>query len=157
MLNNQSILDARNLLTGKDGQLFVTLRDGTQIFLAEVDQFTAQLNFTNQPYQPVGSSLEMGVPTGYSITLSFTEAVVRDDVMMDTLIEALQNGDVPEFAFQGKLTRRRDGQYHRQVYRYCIPDGNVDLMNLTPGDIVKRQWNFRVNAIPEMLESFKTA
>lgn len=157
MLNNQSVLDTRNLLTGKDGQLMVTLSDNTQLFLAEVDQFNAKLSVSNTDYQPVGSALEFGVPTGYRITLSFTEAVVRDDPMFEKLIEDLQNGIFPEFTFQGKLSRRRDGQYQRQVFRYCIPDGDIDLMNLVPGEIVKRQWNFRVNAVPEMLESFKTA
>ena len=44
MLNQQSILDVTKLMTGKDGQLFVTQKDGTQLFLAEVDTFTAQLN-----------------------------------------------------------------------------------------------------------------
>jgi len=27
-------------------------------------------------------------------------------------------------------------------------------MNLTPGDIIKRSWSFRVNSIPEQLEEF---
>ena len=40
-------------------------------------------------------------------------------------------------------------------YKNCLPDGTVDLMNLTPGDIIKRNWSFRVNAIPEYLECFR--
>ncbi len=154
MLNQQSILDTTKLITGKDGQLFVTQKDGTQLFLAEVDTFTAQLNQNNVDYQPVGSALVYAVPTGYSVTLTLTEAVVRDDVMIEKFLDDIKQGYVPVFDFQGKL-RRRDGQSSRHIYKNCLPDGTVDLMNLTPGDIIKRNWSFRVNAIPEYLEGFR--
>lgn len=154
MLNQQSILDTTKLITGKDGQLFVTQKDGTQLFLAEVDTFTAQLNQNNVDYQPVGSALVYAVPTGYSVTLTLTEAVVRDDVMIEKFLDDIKQGYVPVFDFQRKL-RRRDGQSSRHIYKNCLPDGTVDLMNLTPGDIIKRNWSFRVNAIPEYLEGFR--
>lgn len=157
ILNNQGFLDVRNVVTGKDGQLFVTTSDGTEIFLAEVDTFQAQLNVNNTDYQPIGSPLSMAVPTGFTISLTFSEAVVRDDVLMDKIISDLTSGRMPSFDFQGKLRRARDGQEQRQVYRNCVPDGTVDLMNITPGDIIKRQWSFRVNAMPEMLSAFKAA
>ena len=154
MLNQQSILDTTKLITGKDGQLFVTQKDGTQLFLAEVDTFTAQLNQNNVDYQPVGSALVYAIPTGYSVTLTLTEAVVRDDVMIEKFLDDIKQGYVPVFDFQGKL-RRRDGQSSRHIYKNCLPDGTIDLMNLTPGDIIKRNWSFRVNAIPEYLEGFR--
>lgn len=153
MINEQSILDTTKLITGKDGQLFVTQSDGTQLFLAEVDTFQAQMSVNNTDYQPVGSALVYAVSTGYSVTLTLTEAVVRDDVMLKTLFDDIKQGYFPTFDFQGKL-RRRDGQYARQVFKNCIPDGSIDLMNLSPGDIIKRSWSFRVNAIPEQLEGF---
>jgi hypothetical protein len=153
-LNDNSILDVRQLITGKDGQLFVTSRAGTNIFLAEVDQFQSQLSPANTDYQPVGSALIYSVNTGYSMTLTLTEAVIRDDVMLDELIKDIQNGYFPGYDFQGKL-RRRDGQAERIVYRWCVPDGTVDLQNLTPGEIIKRAWSFRCNASPEMIEQFK--
>ena len=53
--------------------------------------------------------------------------------------------------------RRRDGQSERIVYRNCVPDGTVDLQTLNPGEIIKRNWSFRVNSTPEMLEKFKDA
>lgn len=154
-LNDKSILDVRKLISGKDGQLFVTTKAGTNIFLAECDTFQAQISPTNTDYQPVGSSLVAAVNTGYSITLTFTEAVVRDDVMLGELISDLQQGYFPSFDFQGKL-RRRDGQAERVVYRNCVPDGSIDLQNLTPGEIIKRAWSFRVNSPIEMLEKFTT-
>ena len=152
-LNDQSILDVRQLITGKDGQLFVTTRAGVNIFLAEVDAFQAQLSPANTDYQPVGSALVYAVNTGYSVTLTLTEAVIRDDVMLEELINDIQRGYFPGYDFQGKL-RRRDGQAQRIVYRWCIPDGTIDLQNLQPGEIIKRAWSFRCNASPEMLEFF---
>ena len=152
-LSDQSILDVRKLITGKDGQLFVTTKAGTNLFLAEVDTFQAQISPANTDYQPVGSALVFAVNTGYSVTLTLTEAVVRDDVMLDELISDLQEGYFPSFDFQGKL-RRRDGKAERIVYRNCIPDGSIDLQNLTPGEIIKRAWSFRVNASPEMIQKF---
>lgn len=152
-LSDQSILDVRKLITGKDGQLFVTTKAGTNLFLAEVDTFQAQISPANTDYQPVGSALVFAVNTGYSVTLTLTEAVVRDDVMLEELINDLQEGYFPSFDFQGKL-RRRDGRAERIVYRNCVPDGSIDLQNLTPGEIIKRSWSFRVNASPEMLQSF---
>ena len=155
-LNDQSLLDVRKLITGKDGRLFVTTKKGTNLFLAEVDTFQAQLSPANTDYQPVGSALVYAVNTGYSVTLTLTEAVVRDDVMLTELITDLQNGYFPAFDFQGKM-RRRDGQAERVVYRNCVPDGSIDLQNLAPGEIIKRAWSFRVNCTPEILENFTEA
>lgn len=153
MLNGQSILDTTKLITGKDGQLFLVLKNNTQIFLAEVDTFKAEMSMSNVDYQPVGSALEYAVPTGYSVTLTLTEAVVRDDLMLKTLFDDIKQGYFPLFNFSGKL-RRRDGSECRQIFRNCLPDSSVDLMSLEPGKIVKRSWNFRVNSIPEMMEYF---
>lgn len=152
-LNDQSILDVRKLISGKDGQLFVTTNAGENIFLAEVDDFKANISPANQDYQPVGSALQYSVNTGYSMSLTFTEAVVRDDVMLTELIEDIRNGYFPTWDFVGKM-RRRDGQTERIVYRNCVPDGSIDLQALSPGAIVKRAWSFRVNCSPEILESF---
>lgn len=153
-LNDTSLLDVRKLISGKDGQLFVTTKAGTNLFLAEVDTFQTQLSPTNVDYQPVGSALIYAVNTGYSVMITLTEAVVRDDIMIKEFIEDVQKGYFPTFDFQGKL-RRRDGQTERMVYRNCVPDGTIDLQNLNPGEIVKRAWSFRGNATPEMLDYFK--
>ena len=155
-LNSQSTLDTTKIITGKDGQVFITLSDGSQIFLAEVDTAQGQLNVNNTDYQPVGSPLVYAVNTGHSVSLTMTEVVIRDDVMLTKLYEDLRNGYMPIYEFQTKL-RRRDGQAQRQVFRNCVPDGTVDLFNLQPGEIIKRPWSFRVNATPELLEHFQAA
>lgn len=154
-LNDESILDVRKAITGKDGRLFVADPTGNNIFLAEVDTFQTQLNLTNIDIQPVGSTLAYAVNTGYTITLTMTEIVIRDDVMIDRLISDIQKGYFPSFNFTGKL-RRRDGKVETIVYRNCVPDGNIDLQNITPGDAIKRSWSFRVNASPDLQSKFDT-
>lgn len=151
MKNNQAILDTRKLMTGKDGKLFVEA-GGVNVFLAEVDTFTVQMNTTNQDYQPVGSILSFAIPTGVSFTLTLTEAVVRDDVIMAPILEAISNGFVPSYNFQGAM-ERYDGGEQRMVFNNATPDGTIDLMNLTPGEILKRNLNFRLNDIPKYLKT----
>ena len=149
-MSNQT-LDVGSLMTGKDGQLFVTGADRNQIFLAEVDSFKAQISFANADFQPVGYYLGYAVPVSYTVTLTFSEAVIRDDVVLKPLYDALGQGIAPTFEFCGRF-RTADGRYNRQVFRECIPDGSIDLMNLTPGEIVKREWSFRVNSAPQLQE-----
>lgn len=150
MRNDQAILDTTKLLTGKDGRVFCNV-GGVDIFLAEVDTFQAQFNFTNTDYQPVGSLWVFGVPTGVNGTVTMTEAVIRDDVTLAPIIEAVQNGYVPTFSIQGALDRP-DGGEERVLFNNCLPDGAVDIMNLTPGEIIKRAWSFRMNSIPKQLK-----
>lgn len=154
-LNNQAASDARKVVTGKDGQLFVTV-PGAQIFLAEVDDFKTQLAFKDTDYQPIGSGMTYKINTGWSVSLTLSETVIRDDLMIDTLISAIMKGYVPTYDFQGKITRPYDGQTSRQVYRSCLPTSNIDLMNITPGQIIKRAWSFAVNATPEILSAFRS-
>lgn len=52
-LNDQSLVDVRKVLTGKDGQLFVTVK-GQQYLLSESNEFSAQLSVNNTDYQPSG-------------------------------------------------------------------------------------------------------
>ena len=149
-LNPQAILDTRKLMTGKDGQLFCTTSDGTQIFLSEVDTFAAQMNVATTTVQPVGSAQQFAVETGYSVSLTFTEMVVRDDAMLKPLFDDLKKGKFPRFDFQGKMRRTIDGVEQRQNFTDCVLSGNVDLMSLAPGDIVRRNWNFHVNGAPDL-------
>lgn len=154
--NPQAVLDTRKLMTGKDGQLYVTTSDGTQIFLSEVDTFQAQLAVTTTTVQPVGSPQQFAVETGYAVTLSFTEMVVRDDVILKPLFDDLAKGIFPRFDFQGKLRRGVDGVEQRQNFTDCVINGSVDLMTLSPGDIVRRNWSFHVNGAPDLQQFITT-
>lgn len=151
--NDQSILDVRKLISGKDGRLFVTTDAGENIFLAEVAEFSATLDMANTDVQPVGSCLQYAVTTGYSLSLTVKEMLVRDDVMGAELIARLNSGWMPAWDFQGAMMRS-DGQEQRIVYRNCVLAGSVSLQNLSPGSIVERDWNFRCNATPEMISMF---
>lgn len=42
-----------------------------------------------------------------------------------------------------------DGRY---VFRGCVPDGDIDIANVTPGEIINRAWSFRVNEVPDLQE-----
>ena len=148
--NPMSNTDTRKRMTGKDGQLYVTTSTGLQLFLSEVDSFTAQLNVSSTTVQPVGSAQIFAVETGYTITLSFSEMVVRDDVLLKPLFDDLKKGIFPRFDFQGKMRRAIDGIEERVNFTDCVLNGNVDLMSLTPGDIVRRSWSFHVNGAPDL-------
>lgn len=154
--NPMSNTDTRKLMTGKDGQLYVTTSIGLQLFLSEVDSFNAQLNVATTNVQPVGSAQVFAVETGYTVTLSFSEMVVRDDVLLQPLFDDLKKGVFPRFGFQGKMRRAIDGIEERVNFTDCVLNGNVDLMNLTPGDIVRRNWSFHVNGAPDLQKYIPT-
>ena len=42
-----------------------------------------------------------------------------------------------------------DGRY---IFRSCVPDGSIDIANVTSGDIINRSWSFRVNEPPDLQE-----
>lgn len=154
--NPMSNTDTRKLMTGKDGKLLVTLKSGQQLFLSEVDSFQAQMSVSTTTVQPVGSPQVFAVETGYTVTLSFSEMVVRDDVMLEPLFEDLRNGYFPRFDFQGTMRRSIDGLEQRQNFTDCVINGNVDLMTLSPGDIVRRSWSFHVNGAPDLQKYIPT-
>lgn len=151
MINDASVLDTRKLMTGKDGRLFVEV-NGEQIFLAEIDQFSVSQNTTNVDAQPVGSILVYAVNSGVSYSITMSEMVVRDDLIMEPLIESIRAGKMPTYNFQGGA-ERWDGQEQRMTFRNCTPDGEFTILNLTPGEIIKRNMSWRINSIPEWLSS----
>lgn len=95
---NNSTLDTTELMTGKDGKLFVEV-NGVNTFLAETMSLKLQLNVNTAEYQGVGSILVGTVPTGVTFDLTYTEAVIRDDVIMAPLLTAIQNGYLPVYNF----------------------------------------------------------
>lgn len=153
MQNNASILDTRKLMTGKDGRLFVEI-DGVNTFLAEVDSFVVNMNITNIDVQPVGSILSYAVGSGVSYTLAISEMVIRDDLIIEPLIKSIRDGKIPTYNFQGGA-ERWDGQEQRVVLRDCTPDGEFTILNLTPGEVIKRNQNYRINNIPEFIKALK--
>ena len=149
MINNAAILDTRKLMTGKDGRVFLEL-DGVQYFYAEVESFNVVMGVTNTDVQPVGSMLQFAVNTGVNYSVTLSEMVVRDDLIAKPIQDKIREGKMPTFTFQAGA-ERWDGQEQRVVLRRCTPDGSIDLLNLVPGEVIKRAMSFRVNDIPEWL------
>ena len=145
---------ANKVLTGKDGLLYAMV-GGIPTLLGEVEQFRAQFNVSNTDWQPCGTPLQGAVMTGYSLTLTFTETAIRDDVTLGPIVQAMVRGEVPEFQFMGTIMEK-SGIGEVVTFRQCVPDGSVDLMNVQPGDIVKREWSFRCNEIPELISARST-
>lgn len=144
------------VVSGKDAKLFVTVGDGDPVLFYEAENFTATLNYTNADIQALGSILIGALPTGVSVALTLNEFVVRDDVTVLPVIEALNKNKTVKYTFQGCLDRNDiDGQESRQVFRDCVPDGSHTLMGLTPGEVVKRECSYRGNALPEVLKYFQ--
>lgn len=89
----QSLLDSgsfdpRNILTGTDGLLY----DGDGNLLAEVNEWQAQVSFENIDYSPAGKKINWSIPDRYSVTLTFTETVVRDATLLQKVIDGIRDG-----------------------------------------------------------------
>lgn len=144
-------LDPRKVMTGHDGKLFITVGKKSY-FMANVDTFQSQLNFSNIDFSPIGDRMTYAIPGGVSCTLTFTEAVVSDTLLMEPILEALAKGEIPTFDFRGRLDRQYDSKSQEITYQWCVPDGAFDIQNITPGEVIKRSSSFRVNKIPKFLK-----
>lgn len=149
MVNNT--LNTTELMTGKDGGLFVEF-NGKNVLLAEIDNFKVNMNVNAVDKQPVGSILTHSVPTGVSFELTYTEMVVRDDLIMEPLLAAIQSGKIPHYNFQGVLNKP-DGQEERMTFNDAVPKGTFGLMSLVPGEVVTREQAFALNSIPAFISS----
>lgn len=144
-------LDTRELMTGKDGRLFVEF-NGTNTFLAEINTYAVNMNVNTTEKQPVGSILVHRIPTGVTFDLTFTEMVVRDDLIMEPLLAAIQNGQIPSYNFQG-VAEKPDGQEQRIAFNNAVPNGTFGIQNLTPGEVIEREQSFALNQIPKFIQS----
>lgn len=88
-LLDSGTFDPRNILRGYNGELY----DGDGNFLAEVNQWQAQINYTNTDYQPAGSKLTWAILQSYTVTLTFTETVIKDARLLQKVIAGLKKGE----------------------------------------------------------------
>jgi len=151
MLNTRGPVDTRKVLTGKDGALY----NDAGVMLATVESFQAQVNVTNAKYQPLGDMQEHEAAQSYAVTLTFSQVIIEDDAFIQEFMEALAEGTLPSWNFQG-LVVGRNGSEQRMNYRSCVPSGTIDLQNLTVGDTIKRAWSLFVNE-PPALQNLLTA
>ena len=145
MWNPRGPVDARRVFTGKDGLFF----NESGIILAAAETYQVQINVTNAKYQPLGDAQEHEAFQSYSVSLNFTEVVVEDNAFIQELFNMLHSGQGTMWTFQGVL-KGRNGSEERMIYRDCVPSGNVDLQNISVGDLIKRQWSMFVNRPPEL-------
>jgi hypothetical protein len=138
-------------MTGKDGRLFVEF-NGANVFLAEINTYSVQMNVNTAEKQPVGSVLVHRIPTGVTFDLTYTEMVIRDDLIMQPLLKAIQKGQIPTYNFQG-VAYKPDGQEQRLAFNNCVPNGTFGLQNLTPGEVIEREQSFAINSIPAFLSA----
>ena len=145
MINTRAAGDARQARTGKDGAFYNA--DG--VLLATVESFSSNVSFNNASYSVLGTAQELESANTFKVTLTMSQIVVEDDAFIQELMTAMKEQTMPYWNFQGVLTGR-NGSEQRVVYSECVPSGQVDLQNITTGDVVKRAWNFAVNQPPEL-------
>lgn len=145
MRNVRAAGDSRHARTGKDGAFYNA--DG--VLLATVDSFQSNVNYNNAKYNVLGDAQEHETANTYAVNLTMSQIVVEDDAFIQELMTALETQEIPRWDFQGSLLGR-NGSEERVVYRDCIPSGQVDIQNISVGDVIKRQWNFFVNRPPKL-------
>lgn len=150
MLKNNT-LNTTELMTGKDGRLFVEF-DGVNVFLAEINTYSVNMNVNTTEKQPVGSILVHRIPTGVTFDLTYTEMVIRDDLILEPLLKAIKEGKLPVYNFQG-VAYKPDGQEQRLAFNNAVPNGTFGLQSLTPGEVIEREHSFALNSIPEFISS----
>ena len=145
MRNVRAASDSRHGRTGKDGAFF----NKNGVLLATVDTFTSNVSYNNAKYAVLGDAQEHETANTFSVSLTMSQVVVEDDEFIIELMEAMKTQVMPVWDFQGSLLGR-NGSEERVIYRDCIPSGQVDLQNITTGDVIKRNWNFFVNRAPKL-------
>lgn len=144
-------IDVRTVMTGNDGKLFIF--DGKErILLAEIKDYEIKASFGNIEYQPLGDVQEYSIPNKVKFTLTFSGAVVRDDILMDPILKKLAKGEIPKYDFQSTATRSLDKKEQKLTLRNCIPNGDFDIMTLKAGEVITRQQSFTINSIPAFEE-----
>lgn len=150
-MRKNNTLDTRELMTGKDGRLFVEV-DGVNVFLAEINTYSVTMNVNVAEKQPVGSIVVHRVPTGVTFDLTFTEMVIRDDLILQPLLDTIQQGNLPSYNFQG-VAIKPDGQEQRLRFDGAVPNGSFGLQSLTPGEVIEREQSFALNKIPQFIST----
>mgnify|MGYP000953207789 CR=1 FL=1 len=138
--SDETYENAKKVLTGKNGALY----NAKGKLLATMETYQAQVNVTNTKFQPLGDPQEHEIFTSYGQTLTCTEIVVEDGEFITDLLAGMKSGEMPSWNFQGVI-KGRNGSEERLVYNDCVPSGNIDLQNVTVGDLIKRQWSLFVN------------
>lgn len=145
MRNERAAGDARHARTGKDGAFYS--KDG--VLLASVEQFTSNVTYNNAKYSVLGDAQEHETPNTFAVSLTMSQIVIEDDEFIIELMRGMETQIMPVWDFQGSLLGR-NGSEERVIYRDCIPSGQIDIQNVSVGDVIKRNWNLFVNRPPKL-------
>lgn len=145
MLNMRGRVDMRHVLGGKDGLLL----NAAGVTLATVETFSTKVTYTNGDYSPLGDMQVHEAALSYKVSLTLSQVLIRDDEFIREVLECMSDSYLPFWNFQG-MVRGRNGSEQRINYRSCIPTGDLDLQNLSVGEIYKRNWNLTVNEPPDL-------
>ena len=139
--------DCRRIFSGKDAVIFSA---DTGELLSTVESFQAQVNIATTQYQPLGSPIQQDFITGYAVTITITECIIESHQFIREMFDLFVRGrHAPHWNFKSTVYGYNSSE-EVIIYRDCVPSGQIDLHNLTIGDIVKRQWNMHVNQPPEL-------
>ena len=147
-------LNPTELMTGQDGRLYFEWNGKNELF-AECNTFQVTMNVAAVDKQPVGDNTVHSVPTGASYELSLTDMVIRDDTIMEPMLETIRKGRFPVFNFQGVCVKP-DGQEQRYSFNKAVPAGTFDIMKVTPGEVIERTMTFRLNEVPKTISAIKS-
>ena len=137
--NPRAAGDSRHARTGKDGAFY----NAAGVLLATVE------SFYNASQSVLGDAQEHQTANTFTVSLTFSQIVVEDDAFIQEIDKAMNEQTMPVWNFQGSLMGR-NGSEERMTYYECIPSGQIDLQNISVGDVIKRQWNFHVNRPPKL-------
>ena len=138
--------EPRYMFSGKDAEL----RDADGNLLCSVESWSARVSFQSATWQAIGAPIQQAFLTGYTVTVTITEAIVEDEERIREVFDFFHNGrHAPMWTFSSVL-KGYDGSESRYVFRDCVPTSDLDLHNITNGEIIKRNWTFQVNSPPEL-------
>ena len=145
MINPRAASDARHARTGKDGAFY---SEGG-VLLASVETFSSNVSFNNAKYSVLGDAQEHETAKTFSAILTMSQVVIEDDAFIQAIYQYMETQVMEPMHFQGVL-QGLNGSEERVIYRECLPSGQIDLQNITVGDVIKRAWNFFVNRPPKL-------
>ena len=145
MINQKASGDSRYARTGKDGAFYN--QDG--VLLATVESFSSNVSFNNASYSVLGNAQELETANTFKVTLTMSQVVVEDDAFIQEIFKSMEEQQMPYWNFQGVIVGRNSSE-QRVVYSECVPSGQIDLQNVTTGEVIKRSWNFAVNKPPAL-------
>ena len=97
----------------------------------------------------LGDAQEHETANTFAVNLTMSQIVVEDDEFIVELMKSMETQIMPVWTFQGSLLGRNNSE-ERIIYRGCVPSGQVDIQNVSVGDVIKRNWNFFVNQAPDL-------